>query len=109
MDKPKYIRCAGCVFTRQDKNASIYSQKRCKDCEMNAGCTCRKKDCACGKGCKYRKTDEICPKQTLKWAAIECGCSDSEYYRALLNITLSGEPQDHVTWSGCAFGERRDD
>lgn len=108
MDKSNHIRCVDCVFTHQDKNASIYSQRRCKGCELNADCTCHKRDCKCGKGCKYRNTDEICPKQTLKWAAIQCVCPDSDYHKALLNVTPSGEPQEHITWSGCECGERRD-
>jgi len=101
----KNIRCASCRFARQDISASEYTKKHCKDCELDSGCTCRKKVCKCGDGCEYKGTDNICSKQTLKWAAIECGCSDSEYYKALLNVTPGGDKQDRITWSGCPCGE----
>ena len=100
------IRCISCRFTRQDMGASVYTQKRCKGCEMNEGCKCRKKACVCCNGCKFKGTDAVCPKQTLMWAAVECGNPDSEYHKALLNVTLGGEIQDRVTWSGCVCGER---
>ena len=95
------IRCANCEYARQDKNASDYTQKHCKDCELD--CDCKGK-CKCGNGCKFKNTDEVCPKQKLKWAAIECGCPESEYHKALLNVTPNGEKQDYITWSGCEEG-----
>jgi hypothetical protein len=108
MAENKHIRCADCRYVRLDKAASDYSQKRCKGCEFNIKCTCRKKVCICGKGCKYRKTDDVCPKQELKWAAYECGCFDSEYFKALLNVGINGHRMKRVAWSGCEYGERRD-
>jgi len=40
-----------------------------------------------------------------KWTAYECGNRDSDYYRALLNVTVNGGKQDKVTWRGCDVGE----
>jgi hypothetical protein len=39
---------------------------------------------------------------------VECGNPDSEYHKALLNVTPSGDKQQRITWSGCPCGERRD-
>lgn len=108
MNKSNQIRCVSCRFARQDKAASVYTRKQCKNCELNADCTCQKKICKCGKGCKFRNTDTICQKQQLNWKAIECGCSYSEYYKSLLNVTPSGDMQERITWSGCSCGERRE-
>jgi hypothetical protein len=113
----KKVRCAGCVYARQDIGASHYSQKHCKTCE-------RRETCEICRSCEYqdtcqarmnpklsqnceRRCETLCSLQTLKWAAIECGNPDSEYYKALLNVTPGGEMQDRVTWSGCVDGERR--
>ena len=103
----KHIQCAGCRYATVDKNASEYTRKRCKDCELDSGCTCGKKECKCGEGCGLKGTDAICPKQELKWAAYQCGCSDSEYHKALLNVTPNGDKQECISWSGCEYGERR--
>jgi hypothetical protein len=94
MKYPKHIRCAGCRFTAVDHKASEYSARRCSLCEK-------------GKDCEIRKTDKRCEEQTLLWAAIQCVCTDSEYHRALLNVTPDGDMQGAITWSGCEFGERR--
>jgi len=40
-----------------------------------------------------------------EWTAFECGNYDSEYYRGLLNITLDGDKQEQITWTGCKHGE----
>jgi len=37
--------------------------------------------------------------------AFECGNRNSEYYKALLNITRKGEKLPWITWNGCACGE----
>ncbi len=58
------IKCADCIFAREDKQAS----------ERN-------------------------------WTAYECGNSKSEYYKALLNVTIGGYRQGHITWRGCVHGE----
>ena len=44
---------------------------------------------------------------TFTWMAFECGNSASEYHRCLLNVTINGEKQSRITWSGCKFGKRR--
>jgi hypothetical protein len=105
MAEHKKIRCAECRYVRQDVSASDYTRKKCNGCELNA-CAC-KETCKCGTGCKFKGTDEICPKQEVKWAAYECGCGESEYFKALLNVTLNGDRQLRVTWGGCENGERR--
>jgi hypothetical protein len=78
-----------------DKTASDYTPKRCKPCANRDGC-------------KFKGTDEICPEQKLKWAAYECGCGESEYFKALLNVSVHGDRLQTVTWSGCEDGEGRD-
>ena len=112
----KHIKCADCRFARQDVNASEYTQKHCKgcdnrkNCEICSGCeyydTCKARTNAkLSQGCD-RRFENRCSRQTLKWAAIECGCRDSEYYKALLNVTPYGDMEKHITWKGCPFGER---
>ena len=111
----KHIQCASCRFARQDTWASEYTQKRCgkctlrEDCEVCRGCN-KRNGCMARKSRKYtqyceRRLNAICSQQKLKWAAYECGNPDSEYYRALLNITKAGDKLDGITWTGCAWGE----
>jgi len=62
--------------------------------------------CAC---CKYVRPDRKASERN--WTAYECGNSMSEYFRALLNITLNGNKLQWIAWSGCEHGvsvERRD-
>jgi hypothetical protein len=40
-----------------------------------------------------------------KWAAFACGNPQSEYCRALVNVSEDGEKQARVRWEGCAYGE----
>jgi len=101
------IKCSKCEYAQQDKAASVYSKKRCKECEFDENCTCNKKNCKCGKGCKLKNTDIVCSKQTLLWKAIQCANPDSEYHRSLLNVTPSGDKQDRITWNGCVEGVER--
>ena len=101
-----HIKCIECRYAGQDVAASEYVRRRCKDCELDNRCSCHKKDCRCGEGCEYKSTDVLCPKQTLKWAAIQCTCSASDYYRALLNINTNGDMLNRIVWSGCPHGER---
>ena len=98
------IKCADCEYARQDKMASEYTKKSCKGCERNKNCVCGKKECKCGKGCKFKGTDDICPMQILLWKAVQCTNPDSEYHRSLLNVTVNGDKQTAITWSGCAEG-----
>jgi hypothetical protein len=111
------IRCAECRYAQEDKKASEYSVKHCGKCEARDTCeVCR----TCGKrnACKTRRNpnlkqtcdrrfETVCGKQTLRWAAIECSNSRSEYHKALLNVSVNGDRQDRVSWSGCEHGERR--
>jgi len=111
-----HIRCANCRFAQQDKKASEYTQKRCGKCELREDCeVCRccktRNDCKARTSPKSkqicdRRLDTICSQQTLKWAAIQCANPESEYHRALLNVTLGGDSQDQVTWVGCPLGEK---
>jgi len=87
-----------------DTQASEYTKKHCKRCELDSGCACQKRECVCGGGCGFKGNDAICPRQTLKWAAIQCVCSASEYYRALLNVTVQGDKQHFISWGGCEDG-----
>jgi len=87
-----YIKCAKCRFAQQDNKASQYTLKHCSKCEH--------REC-----CKLRATDHICEKQALKWAAIQCVNPDSDYHKALLNVSINGDMQDRITWSGCTCGE----
>ena len=55
------------------------------------------------KECRFARPD---PKASDRnWTAYECGNRDSEYYRALLNITRGGAKLSWITWAGCAWGE----
>jgi hypothetical protein len=111
------IRCALCEYARQDRKASEYTNKRCGKCEKWADCevcrSCKKRgDCkarknqAAKQGCE-RRGDTVCGMQELRWAAFECTNPDSEYHRSLLNVTVNGDMQRAVTWSGCEEGVAR--
>jgi hypothetical protein len=43
------------------------------------------------------------------WTAYECKNHESEYHRALLNISVKGHRQSRVTWPGCVEGRQADD
>jgi len=111
------IICAVCIFARQDRNASEYSVKHCgkckvrESCEVCSGCkkydTCKSRKAPNRKQSCERRLDTVCSRQSLKWAAYRCTNSNSEYYKALLNVSPSGDMQSRITWSGCAGGERR--
>ena len=115
----KNIKCISCHFARQDKKASEYTHKHCSRCKKWANCEvcrgCKKYDTCkarlkqkANQGCD-RRFDTICCEQELKWAAIQCTNPDSEYHRALLNVTPAGAKEFCVTWNGCVDGERRCD
>jgi len=109
------IKCADCEYARQDKKASVYSKKRCGKCEKWAKCeVCF--GCKARESCKSRKNQKnkqycdrrfetLCSQQELRWAAVECTNPDSEFHRALLNVTVNGGMQDRATWNGCEEGE----
>ena len=52
--------------------------------------------------CEYARADKAASDKS--WTAYECGCGESEYFKALLNVTPSGEKQYSITWSGCEEG-----
>jgi|GEM_PF-1352896 len=99
-----HITCAACRYAVVDKQASDYTEKACKGCVFDSGCACRKKACACGEGCEFKGAKAICPGQTIRWPAIQCACSASEYYRGLLNISVKGDKLAQPGWSGCEDG-----
>jgi len=101
------LKCAECLYAKQDMVASEYTKKKCKGCEVDSYCTCKKKSCKCGEGCEFKYTDRICPKQQLKWAAYQCANAASEYHKSLLNVSPNGDKQTEITWSGCKHGKRR--
>ena len=92
-------------------------EKHCAKCELREDCEicrgCEKRDdCKARKSPKHKQScdlrlDMICSKQGLVWAAIQCTNPESEYHKALLNVSINGDMQDRVTWSGCIDGERR--
>jgi hypothetical protein len=95
--RSNHVRCTECRYAVIDKKASVYTRKRCRQCDNR-------------KGCKIKKTDSICEKQTIKWAAIQCDCTYSEYHMALLKITSNGDRLKGIAWQGCESGvlaERR--
>jgi len=53
--------------------------------------------------CRFARPDRH--SSTRNWTAIECRNLDSDYYKALLNVTEDGDMQDEVTWEGCEWGE----
>ncbi|MGS0745581.1 hypothetical protein ACU70A_06475 [Syntrophomonas erecta subsp. sporosyntropha] len=55
--------------------------------------------------CRFAKVDKAASEKN--WTAYECGNSESEYYRALLNVTPNGDKNTRISWSGCAYGERK--
>jgi hypothetical protein len=55
--------------------------------------------------CRFAKVDEAASDS--KWMAYECSNPQSEYHRALLNVTPDGEKNIRISWSGCACGERK--
>lgn len=54
------------------------------------------KPCA---SCKYA-VEDITTKGS-GWVGIECGNSNSEYHRAILNVGRDGSRSNRVTWTGC--------
>jgi len=79
-----HIRCINCKFTRKDPDAP-------------------------GNGLMTVKNKYTGEKTTVEWYGIECGNCHSEYYKALLNVSINGDRQMSVTWSGCEYGERREE
>ena len=53
--------------------------------------------------CRFARRDRTAG--TRQNPAFECGNRNSEYYKALLNITRKGEKLPWITWKGCVCGE----
>jgi hypothetical protein len=53
--------------------------------------------------CKYAEIDVM--YSTCCWKAYECRNPESDYYKALLNITKNGKELPYITWIGCSWGE----
>ena len=54
--------------------------------------------------CVYARADKSASDK--RWTAYACGNAASEYHKALLNVTPSGEKLGKVTWPGCTSGRR---
>jgi len=57
--------------------------------------------------CETYKFARIDPKISEGfWTAYECGNQESEFYRALLNVTENGNKLYKISWHGCNHYER---
>lgn len=55
--------------------------------------------------CTFVKEDAT--MNTRKWKAYECGNPQSEFHKSLLNVSVHGNKQPAITWSGCSCAVRR--
>lgn len=55
--------------------------------------------------CRFAQVDEKASDKS--WTAYECSNPESDYYKALLNITPAGGKLTRISWSGCVHGERK--
>lgn len=55
--------------------------------------------------CVFAKLDKSASGKS--WTAYECGNPDSEYYKALLNVTPNGDKHSRISWHGCPEGRVR--
>ena len=52
--------------------------------------------------CRFVRPD---PKASDRdWTAYECGKHESEYFRALVNISEDGRRLNRIVWKGCPCG-----
>ena len=52
--------------------------------------------------CRFAQRD---PKASdSEWTAYQCGNPKSEYHKALINVTLNGDKQELISWTGCVCG-----
>ena len=68
--------------------------------------------------CKYAREDSQAPgngtitvydrrkrqSRQVEWIGVQCVNPDSDYYHALLNISVNGTRLVSVTWGGCEYG-----
>ena len=52
--------------------------------------------------CKYVRPDASASDE--KWTALECGNSQSEYHRCLLNVSENGKKLRWIAQAGCKNG-----
>ena len=52
--------------------------------------------------CRFARPDR--KASDSEWTAYECGNRDSEFYRALLNVTYDGDKRERISWKSCAHG-----
>ncbi len=55
--------------------------------------------------CRFATIDKSASDKD--WMAYECGNPKSEYHKSLINISQDGKKHKRISWSGCAFGERK--
>ena len=55
--------------------------------------------------CKYVTPDKKASEKG--WTAYECSNRNSEYHKALLNVTPNGERQAYISWRGCGEGRAK--
>ena len=56
--------------------------------------------------CRFARRDR--KASGSEWTAYECGNRESEYYKALLNVSYDGDKRERITWKGCACGAPRE-
>ena len=54
--------------------------------------------------CRFARVDEQASEKS--WTAYECGNKNSEFYIALLNVSINGDRHKRISWSGCEHGQR---
>lgn len=55
--------------------------------------------------CRFIRADRMASDRD--WTAIMCGNPASVYHKALLNVSIDGDKQSRITWTGCEKGEER--
>ncbi len=55
--------------------------------------------------CRFAQVDEKASDKN--WTAYECSNPESDYYKALLNVSVDGNKHARISWSGCIRGERK--
>ena len=55
--------------------------------------------------CRFARVDENAGDRD--WTAYECGNPESEYHKALINVTPNGERMKNISWQGCEAGRAK--
>jgi hypothetical protein len=53
--------------------------------------------------CAFTQSDKKASNK--KWTAYKCGNAESDYFKAVLNVTSDGYKQADITWRGCEQGK----